>query len=144
MVRSRHPKELSTEKYKGIADHAVNEGFAVTMEFLGIDLLIENPDIMGFGAGEVQMLRQCKEERILLLEQQQNGYSEGALQIMKKIYEDGAGTGSQLNVSQGLQSVRKFLDTIDPALTLGISRDDKEYKRLLKEGTADEWRTLFS
>lgn len=134
----------AADKYHDTADHAVNEGFAVMMELLFIDILKTNPALLDLSTQDVVDLETWKQDRLFKLKEQKNGYTEGTYRIMHKIYSEAAGRGGKRDIHAGLAGIRQFLDTLNPNRTLQTSRTDQEYTDLLKKGDPQEWTRFFS
>lgn len=142
-LKNSHAPKLMV-KYAKTADHAINEGLAVLMELLFIDMLKQNPHFLQLSQQEVESLESCKKTRLYGLKHQQNAYTQGTYRILHKVYADGAGSINHRDMHQGLVAVRWFIDAINPAKTISILRRDHEYKALLKEGNPEGWKQLFS
>lgn len=142
-VRSKLVKPEKSN-YQATADHAVNEGLAVMMELLFIDLLKQKPQLLGLDAKDIEDLERCKKGRLYKLKEQKNGYTEGAFRLWHKIFERGSGKGVTRDVNRGLKAIQGFLAHIDPQRSMVLLRTDAEYRQALKAGDPRLWLNLLS
>lgn len=132
------------EGYYETVDHAVNEGFAVLVELLFIDVLRSNPGLLNLNKEDLRNIEQYKWARLYRLKRELDAYAEGTYRILHKVYERGAGSIKNREIAKGLIAVRQFLESVNPEKTRGTLRTDPEYKRLLKESDPEKWRRFLS
>lgn len=130
--------------YRQSAEHALNEGFAVLVELLFIDLVIGQPEEFGFQTEDIKKLQSCKYVRLSTLKRQPNGYTEGLYDIIHTIYSQAAGKPSERDPTKGLLAVRHFLNQVDATKLRLMSRDSEEYKNALQKRDPEEWLRLFT
>lgn len=117
-------------------DAALNEGFAVLMETLIINRLIEHAEEFDLDQRDLSDLKHWKGERFLSLLKKQRiekekgeltkatAYSQGFIRLMTKIYRSG-----------GIDSIKEFLERIDSETTLSITRDSELFREMISYRT---------
>lgn len=135
---------LTTLGNFGSVNYAIDEGFAVMMELLFIDVLKANPGLMDLSVQDIADLESEKRNRLFSLKKGKNAYTEGTFRILHKVYSEAAGKGGKRDMNAGLAAIRQFVTALNPDRILHISRMNKEYRDFLKKGDPTEWTRLFS
>ncbi|GEM_PF-4459700 len=143
-VIGKHSSITREDNYQQTADHAINEGFAVMMELLLIDVLKANPGLLNLDQRDLEDLEIRKKARLFELKKQKNGYTEGTYRILHRVYTEGAGRGNQRDMRAGLTAIRQFIHSLNPDRTRQVLRTDPQYIALLRNGTPAQWQEYFS
>lgn len=132
------------ENYHQTADHALNEGYCVTMELLFIDQLKANPGVLGLDEQDITDLEACKQARLYQLKSSNNGYTEGTYRILHKVYEQAAGPITRRDLHKGLIAISEFIKSINKDKSTQTLRTEQEYLQLLRQGDPDKLKEFFS
>lgn len=147
-----NPERIDTQgDYYNTADAALNEGFAVMVELLACDGLINEADALGLDERDCDDLREWKRQRIRSLHRifqrtlkgnaeertkargKEGGmaYTEGVIEFMHKVYKE-----------RGIEGFVEFLRTLDARKTLSTPRDSEAYRSVL--GVPENFEALFT
>jgi hypothetical protein len=125
------------------ADFALNEGLAVLVEMLAIDLLVQDPQILGLTQQEVDELRNCLDNRINTFKGDDDPYNQG-LRIMRTIFEEAAKQSGNPSRKNGIDGVAQFLAQIDFKKSSKINRKSPEFLQVLAKSDTKLLLSLLS
>jgi hypothetical protein len=143
-----HPSTAPSIEYSTSVDKALNEGFAVLIELLAIDSMIEEKTTLDLDERDIKDLLRWKKQRLnsflnkkrmvkKVLETPDQlvnkamSYVEGTLGILHPIYK-----------KAGIEGIKKFLEQIDPDKSCNLSRNSEEYRQALRTKNIDLLTTL--
>lgn len=139
-------KENENWDYRKTADHAFNEGFAVMMELIAEYKIRQRPQNFGFREEELENLAVQKQSRFASFrkrdesgERKTNGYSEGTMGVMHKVYKQALKKRGDVAIPDGVQAMLNLVESLDPDKTYNTKRTDPEYLQTLENPEVIEY-----